>query len=1155
MESVDTNTTDPEPVTASGAGLRLAEFSIRFPVTICMVFISFIVLGAVSIVKIPLVLTPDLSFPFIEVVVPYPNATPLQIQESIVRPIEEALSTIPHVQRIRSRSSADQSFIGLGFDWGQDVDWLRSEVREKVEQARRELPSDVNEILVQNFSTKDRPIVGGQLSAGYDLRNAYDFFDLKIKKPLERVPGVAEVSVFGIQRKEVDIYLRLDDIKRYNVNVDSLFRRLDSANLNMSLGRVSDGGVRYGALTQGAMTSLEALRSFPVNDRGLKLSEIADIQFDKSMLNFGRHLNGEYAVGFDIRKTSQANTVETVNRVMAKIDELNSDPTLQGVNVLVWFNAGEQITQALAGLLDAGTVGALLAVGVLFLFLRRIGATLAIGFAIPFSMIATVGFLYLLGKTLNVLSMMGLMLATGMLVDNAVVVLESIYQHLEKGKDRLRAALIGTREVITAVTAATLTSIIIFVPLVFGKRTNLSMWLADTGTSIIIALLCSLFISLTLIPLGMAKLLRIDVGKKPKWQHRLSQHLLPRASALLKSIRYRSASLKNALSGERRREKIGCAADPVPPHPWPLSPPVGARVAAGRVRGRDSIFSHLQGQGWAPNGTPQHLSTGAEFSSPTVLREGSLYNSRVIQTYLQMMAWPLQHRFLVGFLIVPAILFVSYLILKKVPDNSPEAQDLEALMIQYEFTENSHYLKIEQQYVSPVEKFLLSNKGRFRIKDITSVYENDWAMTRVYFDKSQITLEELKDLRQQISKELPVIPGANITLGQEGAENQNWIGISLHGDDSSTLLALAREAKNRLKKKAGFSEIHNDLDRGREEVQIKLRRDLAKKYETSPRSVADVLGIVVRGRQIRGYRTHDGEVDIWVRLQSGDRENLEDLKSIIVASGPEGQEIQLSQVADLEIAKTPGMIEREDRRTHTSLSAVYTGDKRDEGQKLVTEVMNGIDYPPGYGWAFGFWTQRREQEDRDFYFNLLLALFMVYFVMASLFESLAHPFAIMTSLPFGMVGVAWFLYLTGTPFNLMAMIGLMVLIGIVVNNGIVMLDHVNNLRRQGMPRTEAVLNGCRERFRPILMTASTTVVGLIPLSLGTSGVFELRYFPLARTVMGGLISSTILTLIVLPTYYTLFDDLALWLKRTWWASDPKRSEAAAAVLSSSSPEA
>ena len=1033
-----TQSEQPADERKSGFGLRLSEFSIAHPVTILMLFASFVVLGGVAVTRIPVVLTPDISFPFISVDVPYPNSTPGQVLESIAKPVEEVLSTLPNVQRLQSRSGDQGAWVGIGLDWGQDVDMLLADVREKIDSIRGELPSDVPRVNVRNFSTNDEPIVGGQFSSNLDLRNSYDLLDARVKKPLERIPGVAEVELFGARRREVDIYLRLDDIRRHKVDVGSLFRRLDSANLNLSLGRVEGGERRYEAITRGVMRSLDDIREFPANGRGLKLQEIADIVYDKPLNTSGRHLNGNYAVGIDIRKTSQANTVKTVERIREKLSEIEKDPALKGTRIQLWWDAGKEITKSINGLLEAGTIGAVLAIAVLFVFLRRLAPTLVIGFAIPFSMIATVGFLYVLGKTLNVLSMMGLMLAAGMLVDNAVVVLESIYQNIEKGLDRVTAAIVGTKEVITAVFAATLTSIIIFVPLVFGKKTNYSIWLADCGASIIIALLCSLFISLTLIPLAVAKFLP-------------AKHI-----AFL--------------------------------------------TAAGRKH-------------------------------------------RVRDAYMKSVRWSLRHPFAVGFAIIPAILFLSFTQLKKIPDNSAEAQDLQDLTIQYDFSENYHYLKIERDYVNPVEKFLLSNKERFKIKDVASWYNNNSARTQVSFDKERVTLEGLKDIRKTMAKALPVIPGADIKLGrQEGAENQNWLGVNIYGDDPSKLQDLAREARTRLRARPGFSEIHTDSDRGREEVQVRLNRELAKKYNISSQSLADVLGIVVRGREIRGYRTPEGEVDIWMRLQATDRSDLQDLKSIVVGSSPDGREVSLEQVARLDIVKTPGNIRREDRRTFTMMFVVYGGDKKDEGKRLVSEVMDGLSFPQGYGWSFGFWTKREEKEDNEFLFNIVFALAMVYFLMASLFESVTHPFSIMLSLPFAMVGVVWTLVLTGTPNNLMAKIGLMVLVGVVVNNGIVLIDHINNLRRRGLPRGEAVLEGCRDRFRPILMTACTTVFGLVPLAVGTSGIFELRYFPLARTVMGGLISSTVLTLIVLPTYYELFDDLAEWVKRTWFLSDPSRTQ-------------
>ena len=975
----------------SGSGMKLADFSIRYPVTIFMLCLCLLVLGGISLTRIPLVLTPDIDFPGVFVHVPYANATPGQVQESITRPLEEVLATIPDVQRMVSRSSANQAMIQMFFGWDSNVDWLRSEVRDRVEQARSELPEDVERVLVNNFSTTDFPIIRGQISSGRDLRGSFDFLDARIRTPLERLPGVAEAEISGAGRQEVNIYLRLDDIKRYRVDVAQMFQRMDGANINLSLGRMQDGGTRYGATARGSLTSLQQIADFPVNQRGLRLSEVADIYYGSRPVNSGKHLNGESAVELQIRKTSEANTVETVNGVMAVLDQLHRDSALEGIEVQVWHNAGREIVRALSGLLNAGTLGALLAMGVLYLFLRRLGATLTIGFAIPFSIVATIGFLYLFGRTLNVLSMMGLMLAAGMLVDNAVVVLESIYQWLEKGYDRVTAASRGTQAVAMAVLAATLTSIIIFVPLVFGTTSAYSIWLADVGAAIMIALLCSLIISLTLIPLGAARL----------------------------------------------------------------------------FKGRSSRSFGQASRAASPNGGAP--SSGGEGAPPQVSeRKRPGWGELAVEHYLRLMSWPLRHRFLVGLCIVPLAVGGSTMaLIHWVPDSSPEARDLQNLDIRYDFTENYHYAKIERDFLGPVEDFLMAHREPFKIRNISSSFSNNSASTQVYFDNEKLTLEELIDIRGEIRERLPVIPGAEIELGrQAGAESQTFISVNMYGDDNVRLQELAREARRRLMDRGDFNEIRAGNERAREEVQIVLKRDLAQRYGVSPQSVARLLGIVIRGREIRGYRTPEGEVEIWLWLQPGDREDLEDLKSVVVGNGPGGEEIVLSQVAEFRRIDTPSVIRREDRQTYTEIGVSYSGGKKEEGKKLMSEVMDSLDYPAGYGWTYGFWTQRQEQDNIDFMLNLLLAFLMVYFVMASLFESLAHPFAIMFSLPFALVGVTWFLFLTGTPFNIMSQIGLMVLLGIVVNNGIVLIAHINNLRRQGLPRSEAIRTGCPRAVPP-----------------------------------------------------------------------------------------
>lgn len=1020
----------------------MSSFSIRYPVTICMILLSFLVLGGISVTKIPLVMLPTINAPFLVVIVPYPNATPEQVQEEITKPLEEALSTIPNVKRIISRSNSDQAVVQMRFGLEQDIDWLRAEVREKVEQVRNELPDDVRQVFVRKFNTNDIPIIEGRISSGRDLRGAYDFLDLKIKRPLERIAGVGEVRIDGVARRQIDIQLRMDDIKRYRIDVDALFRKLEGVNLNVSLGRIEEASSRFGVLTAGSIDSLDALRRFPVNERGLLLEDIADVDLISPDVTYGRHLNGEFAIGLEIRKSSDANTVETVDKIMAAVEEINQDPALQGIEVLVWHNAGEEITGALSGLLNAGTIGAALAVIVLFLFLRRLGATLAIGLSIPLSIIAAIGFLYLLGNSLNVLSMMGLMLSTGMLVDNAVVVLESIYRHLERGQARLTAALEGTQGVVKAVVASTLTSIIIFVPLVFGKETEVSLFLGHTGIAIMITLICSLFISLTLIPLGLARFFKLKTA-----------------------------------SADRRREAGGLS-------------------------------------------------------------------RRLLQRYESVLGWTMRHPVWTVLAILGVIIGSVFVPLR---DNSIDAQDMENLTIEYELSENYKYSRIEERFIRPVEEYLLGQSDRFGIKNVYSHYANNRAHTRIYFDETKVRIDDVAEIRQEISKGLPVVPGADIRLGQqEGAEERNFLSVNFYGEDPTKLRELVLEAKRRLDARDDFEEIFTGVDESREEVQLVLDRERARRFGVSPESAAGILSIVIRGRQLRSYRAAQGEVEVWISLRPSDRQNIDDLLEIVVGGGPDGEEIRLAQVADLKIAKTAGSIARENQRTYAPMWANFTGDQVDDGKTVIRETLNAMEFVDGYSWSFGFRTVEQESEDQEFAFNLLLALFMVYLVMAALFESFAHPFAIMVSLFFAIPGVRLFLFLTDTPFNLMAMIGTLILVGIVVNNGIVLIDHINNLRRAGMERSRAILEGCRERFRPILMTAATTVVGLLPLALGTSGIFGLRYFPMARTLIGGLIASTVLSLIVLPTVYRLVDSGALWMRRLWFASAPSAKPASTA---------
>ncbi|RKZ08218.1 hypothetical protein DRQ32_09325, partial [bacterium] len=497
--------------------MNLARLAVKRPITTVMILVCVLVIGGIASTRLPLAYLPEVDAPFIWVEVPYPNSNPVQIEREIARPVEEVLATLPGLKTIRSQSSADEAGFGLEFTWGEDLDIVRMQVSEKMEQIRPTLPPDVGEPLIYSFNTSEIPVVEGRISAlGVDLSSNYELLEARVINPIRRVPGVARVDLNGVEPREISIDLVLAAIKQHNVDVGELIRRLDGAASNLVLGQVDDGGLRYSARSLGSFDSVESIGEFPVNQNGLKLSDIAEIEYEEPPLAYGRHLDREYAIAVEVFKESTANTVEVVHNVTRVIEEdINNDPLLQGVKLFVWENQAEHITQGLQGLRNAGLLGALMAIFVLYFFLRRLDSTLIVSLSIPFSVIAACGVMHFLGNSLNLLSMMGLMLGVGMLVDNAIVVLESIDRRHADEPDTKKAALEGAQSVTMAVVASTVTSLIVFLPLILGQ-TELTVWLGEVGITISLALICSLISSLLLIPLMSAHLLRKRRTEPPR---------------------------------------------------------------------------------------------------------------------------------------------------------------------------------------------------------------------------------------------------------------------------------------------------------------------------------------------------------------------------------------------------------------------------------------------------------------------------------------------------------------------------------------------------------------------------------------------------------------------------------------------------------------
>src|SRR5579863_2411193 len=510
--------------------MNITEFALKRPVTVMVIFTCFAAIGVIAARLLPLEYFPDIEFPFIQVQVPYQGSSPEEVERLITKPIEESLGTLSGVKRMTSTSDANQSQVNLEFDWGENVAVKEVQVLDKVDAIRADLPADVRHISVLKQSGADIPILQLRISSDRDLSRSYDMLNRLLKDRIQRVSGVSHVDLYGIEPQEIRIELHADAIAAHNVDLNKLNNTLLGANFTVSGGTISDAGQRFLVQVNDEYKNLDDVRRLRIGQGDLRLGDIADVTYGNPELSYGRHLDRKYAIGLDVYKETGANMVEVAQRVMQEVDEVGRMPEMQGVTIYPLGNQADGVKQWLSALLDAGLIGALFSLVVLYYFLRQLTTTLMVTLAVPFSLMIALAVMYFMGLSLNILSMMGLMLAIGMLVDNAVVVTESIFRHrqLYPG-DAVKAAISGSKEVSLAVTAGTLSTIIVFLPNVFGIQTNLTVFLKHVAIAIVVSLVASLFISLTMMPMLSARI----PAPKPSKKITLVEHLGKRYSRLL----------------------------------------------------------------------------------------------------------------------------------------------------------------------------------------------------------------------------------------------------------------------------------------------------------------------------------------------------------------------------------------------------------------------------------------------------------------------------------------------------------------------------------------------------------------------------------------------------------------------------------------------
>jgi HAE1 family hydrophobic/amphiphilic exporter-1 len=1004
--------------------MKHTELALHRPVTTVVVFVALALVGLIASRLLPLEKFPDIEFPGIFVQIPYEGSTPEEVERLITRPVEEALATLPGVERMFSSSSENQAQVFLQFGWDESMGAKGIEARAKVDGIRHLLPEDVRRVFVFTGSLGDQPVLQLRISSEQDLSGSYDLLERVLKRRLERLEGVSRVDLHGVERREIRILMRPDMLATYGIDIASLRDLLLGSNFAVSAGKITAAGQRFSVRPSGEFTSVDEIRDLVINETGLRLRDVAEVELRTPERDYGRHLDRDYAIGVSINKTTGTNLVEVTDRVIAEIEKIGELPQMRGINIFPLDNQGDSVRESLADLLSAGALGGLLAILVLYLFLRQITTTLIVTASVPFSLLITLGALYFAGLTLNILSMMGLMLAVGMLVDNAVVITESIFRH--RAEDPVRpfsATIKGVREVGIAVIAGTMTTIIVFAPIVFGAQTDITIFLTHVAVTIIVALLASLLIAQTFVPMLAARIA-------------------------------------------------------VPPRP----------------------------------------------------RKGALI-TRLTERYVRSLEWIIGHRWWTAlgiFLICVIGILPNALQLVKF-DMFP--QDVGRRLFMPYHVEGEYPLERVEAAVDRIEEYLYSRQDELNIRSVYSYFNQGHAESTILLtDEDEATLST-KEIIERIEKDLPAIAIGKPSFQFEQQGGGDGFSIQISGDSTEILNNLGTDVARLLSSVAGLKDVTSDADEGEREIRVIIDRTRAANAGLTTADIGQTIAVAMRGENLREFRDESGETEVRLAFREDNKQSIEQLADLPLYT-PDGRRITLGSVASMQIGKAPDTIRRTDRQTAVIIRANFEeGASAEDVRPRVKSLMNQLELPPGYSWKEGRGFERQDETADMMATNILLGVACIFLVMAALFESLLLPFSIILgSIVFSIFGVFLFFAATGTTFSFMAMIGIMILIGVVVNNGIVLVDHINNLRIEGVPRDRAIVIAGRDRLRPILMTVATTIVGLTPLAMGTTqvGGDGPPYYPMARAIIGGLAFSTVVSLLVVPALYIYFDGLAAW---------------------------
>lgn len=1032
--------------------MGVIKLAAKKPVTTSMLMLLVLILGVTSLSRLPLDLLPAMEIPYAVVSTSYSGVGPEEMETLVTSPIESAIATVGGIKNLTSTTREGNSLVIAEFVFGTDMNFAALEMREKLDLIKGMLPSDASTPMVLKIDPSAMPII--QLSvAGEDLQALQDFAEDVLKPRLERIDGIASVSVSGGFTQQVDVIVNQEKLLGHGLTMDQVAQVLGAENLNLPGGKARLGYDDLTTRTVGQFASLEEMRLMPITLRSggvITLGEVAEVVLATPAQTTISRVNGVHSIDVSVQKQSATNTVNVAALVRAELDKLGQEYPTTTIHMVM--DQSEFIRLSISNLTQNALHGALLAILMLFIFFRSFRTTLVIAISIPISIIATFILMFYSGVTLNMMTLGGFALAVGMLVDNSIVVLENVYRFMEEGHSRFDAAVKGAAEVAMSITGSTLTTIAVFVPIVFVEGIT-SMIFKELALTTAMALIVSLVVALTVVPMLSAQLLKVTEKTKD----------VKSVTGVRKVFARFDVMFDKVLLGYRRLLR------------WSMANRKKTLLAG------FLIFIVCMGS---------MLSLGAEFLP--AMDEGMFSVSIRLPTGYDLkettrVTLPIEELLLT----LPEVESVSTTI------GSGGNMGLSA--------SSANRATISVQLVGRGER----TRSTVQIADFVRESLVDVAGARIEVTVTQATMG--------------------------GGLGGSAISISLKGKDIETLEHLSNVFIETISSVEGTREVRSNLSSAHPEIQIRVNRLAAAQYGMTSAQVANTVRTNLSGRTATRYRHGGSEINVVVRGDKRYADNAELLEQMLVST-PTGANVPLGQLATISVATGPITINRDGQARSITITGDIAGRDMRSVSRDIAASLSELHIPDGYIYTIGGQNQEMMTSFMQLGLALLLAIVLVYVILAAQFEALLQPFTIITAVPLSFSGGALLLFLTRKPISVTALIGAIILAGIVVNDAIVLIDYIDTRRKMGESREEAIENAGPIRLRPIVITTLTTVLGLIPMALGLGEGGE-TLAPMALVVIGGLSMATLLTLVIVPSIYTLFDDIHLWIAKKLGRTD------------------